>query len=385
MASYPRNPCLLLTPTTFLFIFLYLICTDTIASLMTQASHPSRSTAPQTSPFLTAVQGKVPARTPFWLMRQAGRYLPEYRAVRQQAGGFLTMCYTPELACEVTLQPIRRFDMDAAIIFSDILVIPHALGQDLRFAEGEGPRLPPISDHHGVAALDAARVNDHLQPVYQALRLTRQALPADKALIGFIGAPWTVACYMVDGRGGDFPLARAMAANNPDLFQQIIDQVTAASITYLLGQIAAGADCVQIFDSWAGLAGAEGFERWVIQPTQKIVAAVHAAYPGFPVIGFPRGCATQAAHYAAATGVQAVGIDQHADMAAAVASVPDNICLQGNLDPEILLAGGDDMRRAITHILSVCQNRPHIFNLGHGIIKETPPEHVAELAALIRG
>lgn len=338
----------------------------------------------QPTPFMTALGGQVPTRTPFWLMRQAGRYLPEYRKVRADAGGFLGMCYTPDLATEVTLQPIRRFDMDAAIIFSDILVIPHALGQDLRFAEGEGPRLPPISDARAIDALSVSRVDAHLQPVYQALRQTRAALPADKALIGFIGAPWTVACYMVDGRGGDFPLARAMAQTNPELFQRIIDMVVDASIVYLLGQIAAGANTVQIFDSWASHAGTDGFDRWIVAPATKIVAAVHAKYPGFPVIGFPRCCGQHAHTYATATGVQAVGIDQHADIAAIGKTVAHDLCLQGNLDPETLLAGGDALVRETTHILAAMQGRPFIFNLGHGIIKETPPEHVAQLAEIIR-
>lgn len=350
---------------------------------MTQTLRPSSIPDIQSSPFLTALQGEVPVRTPFWLMRQAGRYLPEYRAVRQQAGGFLAMCYTPELAAEVTLQPLRRFDMDAAIIFSDILVVPHALGQALHFAEGEGPRLPPLTTADDLACLSLARVEEHMQPVYAALRLVRAQLAEDKALIGFIGAPWTVACYMIDGQGGDFPRARAMAQNEPELFQRIIDIVTQASCTYLLGQIAAGAQAVQIFDSWAGLAGPQGFLRWVAAPVQKIVAAVHAKYPGFPVIGFPRGC-TQTAEYARLTGVSAVGIDQHADMAAVVQKVPQEVCLQGNLDPEILLAGGEALRRGIRHILAVTAGRPFVFNLGHGIIKETPPEHVAELADVIR-
>lgn len=351
---------------------------------MTSISIAPLKTDSQTTPFLTALQGRVPARTPFWLMRQAGRYLPEYRAVRQQAGGFLAMCYTPDLATEVTLQPLRRFDMDAAIIFCDILVIPHALGQDLTFAEGEGPRLPSISGEADLARLSISRVQDHMQPVYQALRQTRAALPADKALIGFIGAPWTVACYMIDGRGGDFPLARAMARDNPDLFQRIIDLVTEASIGYLLGQIAAGANAVQIFDSWAASAGADGFARWIVAPAKKIVAAVHAAYPGFPVIGFPRGCAMQAAHYARETGVQAVGVDQHANIGDVAASVAPDLCLQGNLNPETLLAGGYDMAREAKQIMTAMAGRPFIFNLGHGIIKETPPEHVAQLADIIR-
>lgn len=351
---------------------------------MTNVSFSSAVPDSTDTPFMTALQGKTPARTPFWLMRQAGRYLPEYRAVRQQAGGFLAMCYTPDLATEVTLQPLRRFDMDAAIIFSDILVIPHALGQDLTFAEGEGPRLPPITDESALAHLSSARVQEHMQPVYQALRQTRAALPKDKALIGFIGAPWTVACYMIDGRGGDFPQARAMAQNNPELFQRIIDMIVDASITYLLGQIEAGANAVQIFDSWAASAGEEGFARWIVAPAKKIVAAVHAVYPDFPVIGFPRGCAMQAAHYARETGVQAVGIDQHADIGAVAASVAPDLCLQGNLNPETLLAGGYDMAREAQQILRAMAGRPFIFNLGHGIIKETPPEHVAQLADIIR-
>lgn len=332
---------------------------------------------------LQALQGCVTPQVPFWLMRQAGRYLPEYRALRAEAGSFLDLCYNPAHAAEVTLQPVRRFDMDAAIVFSDILVVPHALGQDLRFAEGEGPRLAPVRDVQALQNLGREKFDTLLAPVYETLSRVRGELAADKALIGFAGAPWTVACYMVEGRGGDFSHARRIAAEQPEFFQQLIDIVTDATAAYLLRQIAAGAECLQIFDSWAGLC--DDFDRWVVNPTKKIVDVIHAAHPAVPVIGFPRGAGDRHAAYVAQTGVTALGIDQSAQMKTVRASVGADICLQGNLSPETLLAGGVQMRDETLAILDAMRGTPFVFNLGHGIIKETPPEHVAELAAIIKG
>lgn len=334
---------------------------------------------------LRALKGEVTDRVPFWLMRQAGRYLPEYRALRAEAGSFLKLCYTPDMASEVTLQPMRRFGMDAAIIFSDILVVPHGLGRHLTFAEGEGPRLDPVRTVADILSLRVENIAAHVQPLCQALTQTRAALNPAQALIGFVGAPWTVACYMVDGRGGDFPRARQMAAEAPDVFAKLIEVITDASIISLKAQIAAGADAVQIFDSWAGLCQPVDIARFVIEPTQKITAAIKETYADTPVIGFPRHAAAHYHSYAAQTGIHALGIDQNADMAMAAKTLPASLCLQGNLDPEVLLAGGPRLRAEALRILETCHARPHVFNLGHGVIKETPPDHVAELAALIKG
>ena len=332
---------------------------------------------------LRALAGEATAETPFWLMRQAGRYLPEYRALRAEAGSFLNLCYHPQWATEVTLQPIRRFDMDAAIVFSDILVVPQALGQPLRFAEGEGPRLEPVRDDAALAKLDRA-IDDTLSPVYETLSRVRAELDPDKTLIGFAGAPWTIACYMTEGRGGDFATARGLAAKQPEFFQRLIEKITTDTADYLSRQIEAGADCVQIFDSWAGLCPAADFDRWVIAPTQKIVAAVRTRHPQVPIIGFPRGAADNYGRYAKETGVQALGVDQGATMAGVLQQTGGAVALQGNLSPETLLAGGAQMRDEATAILDAMRGHPFVFNLGHGIIKETPPQHVADLAQLIR-
>lgn len=350
---------------------------------MTHTAQPKKA-GDDAIPICTVWRGGVSNRVPFWLMRQAGRYLPEYRALRAEAGNFLALCYNPQLAAEVTLQPIRRFDMDAAIIFSDILVVPHGLGRDLRFAEGEGPRLDPVRTADDLERLRLDNITTHLQPLYEALRMTRAQLSPEKALIGFAGAPWTVACYMIDGRGGGFAETRARTASDIDFVAHLVDIITEATITSLLGQIAAGANAVQLFDSWAGLCPPDAFTRLIVQPAQKITAAIKAVYPEVPVIGFPRGAAPQAATYVAATGVDALGLDQGADIDAVAKTLPQHICLQGNLDPETLLAGGPRLRAATLTILEACHGRPFVFNLGHGVIKETPPEHVAALAQIIR-
>lgn len=321
-------------------------------------------------------------------MRQAGRYLPEYRAIREQVSGFLALCYTPELAAEATLQPIRRFGLDAAILFSDILVVPHALGQEVRFVEGEGPRLDPVRDAAGAARLspDALRSeNSLLEPVYEAVGRVRGALPDETTLIGFAGAPWTVATYMVEGGASrDFHNIKRWALGDPDGFQVLIDTVAEGTIDHLSRQAKAGAEAVQLFDSHAGVLPDCVFERWVIEPTKRIVAALRQTHPDLPIIGFPRGAGLRCAAYADATGVTAVGLDSAASLAWAKTAVQTRVPVQGNLDPAYLLVGGDAMRAATNHILDALSDGPFVFNLGHGVVKETPPAHVADLVAHIR-
>lgn len=334
---------------------------------------------PAYRPVIKALHGEAQTTAPFWLMRQAGRYLPEYRELRKQAGSFLDLCFNPDFAAEVTLQPIRRFDMDAAIVFSDILVIPHALGQKLDFVEGEGPSLGALDIES--LSYDAKK----LEPVFETLRRVRRALPPEKTLIGFAGAPWTVACYMVDGQGdGAFNKTKSFAYKNPEAFDQLIARIVDATVPYLVGQSKAGADVVQLFDSWAGLLPEPYFTRWVIQPAQEIVQRLQQSVPGLPVIGFPRGAGALYKSYAADVNVHAVGIDTQTPMDWAVRECPGK-CLQGNLDPLLLLEGGKALEENTLRILRAAQGRPFIFNLGHGIIKETPPDHVAQLARIIRG
>lgn len=327
---------------------------------------------------LTVLKGNKITPPPIWLMRQAGRYLPEYREVRAQAGDFLSLCFNPELASEVTLQPIRRFDLDAAIIFSDILVTPYALGQEVRFVAGEGPKLGKLN-------IDKLHYRPELlDPVYEALSKTRAALPEEKTLIGFCGAPWTVACYMVEGGGSkDWQKARLMAQTQREAFAQLIDQLVEISAHYLCSQIEAGANCVQIFDSWSGALSESEFETWVIEPTRNIVGAVRAKHPDIPIIGFPKGAGAKTARYVRETGVSAVGLDtatpleQGRDL--------QRLCpVQGNLDPVALLSGGKLLTLEATRILDHLSDGSLIFNLGHGVIKETPPEHVAQLIDMVR-
>lgn len=328
-----------------------------------------------------------PTKTPpIWLMRQAGRYLPEYRQVRTRAGGFLDLCYNPELASEVTLQPIRRFGFDAAILFSDILVVPHALGQKVWFVEGEGPRLESITKVSDLARLDVLQMGTKLFPIYETVDRTRQALPPDVALIGFCGAPWTVATYMVCGRGTpDQADARLWAYRDPAGFSQLIDIVTEASIEYLDGQVVAGADALQVFDSWAGSLPDTEFDRWVVEPTKRIVRELKARHPEVPIIGFPRGAGEKMAHYVRETGVDGVSCDTSVSVGAmAGLSDREDVVVQGNLDPLLLVAGGDALEARVRQILGGLRGRRFIFNLGHGIVPQTPPEHVARLVELIR-
>lgn len=313
--------------------------------------------------------------TPLWLMRQAGRYLPEYRALRAKAGDFLTMCYTPEFATEVTLQPMRRYDLDAAIIFSDILVVPHAMGQNVYFVEGEGPKLDPID--FSKLSLDQTR----LGPVYEAIRRVKAELPAEKALIGFAGAPWTLVSYMIEGGGGhDFAKAKKMMREDKTNFAALIDQVTDAVIVHLQAQIDAGVDAVQIFDSHAGqLTGVE-FAEFVVRPVRRIVQALAKKVP---VIGFARGASHEdLLRFALDTGIDVVGIDQHTDMAWAARNIPPRLVLQGNLDPQILCSG-NGIVAAVDRIIAACKGRALVFNLGHGVIKDTPPENVSVLVTAV--
>jgi uroporphyrinogen decarboxylase len=321
-------------------------------------------------------------------MRQAGRYLPEYRATRKQAGSFLGLAKNPAYATEVTLQPLERYPLDAAILFSDILIVPWALGQGLTFAEGEGPRLPPIRDRAGLAALDVAGAAAKAAPIMGTVRRVRAALEAEHpgtTLIGFAGGLWTVACYMVEGKGGgEFKQARRLIHEDPAFFGALIAKLEAATLAYLLAQAEAGAEVLMIFDSWAGQLPPSAFRDWVIAPTKRLRAALKAGRPDIPVIGFPRLAGPMLAEYAAVTGVQAVGMDTAMDPAWAAAHIPAATALQGNLDPEALLAGGEALRRQAEGILAAMKGRPFIFNLGHGVEQPTPPEHVTALMKLLR-
>ena len=335
--------------------------------------------------FLRALAGEVQEIPPIWLMRQAGRYLPEYRATRAEAGSFLDLCYSPDHAVEVTLQPLRRYDFDAAILFSDILVIPQALGQGLSFVQGEGPQLPPIRSGAGLAGLSTDNLHQTLAPVYETVSRLSEQIPPTTALIGFAGAPWTVATYMVEGRGSkDFAHTRRWAYGDPQGFQELIDLVTGATILYLKRQIAAGAEVIQLFETWAGVLDETGFKRWCIDPMVKITAALKRDYPNLPVIGFPRAAGVRALDYVKATGVQGLGLDSGVPLAWARDYLQSEVCVQGNLDPMLLVSGGRSMRIEIQRILNHLTEGPFIFNLGHGITPETPPEHVAELVKIIR-
>lgn len=338
-----------------------------------------------TKPLLAVLSGAPLWPPPLWLMRQAGRYLPEYRQLRQQAPDFLTFCTTPELATEATLQPVRRFALDAAILFSDILLLPWALGSRVTFEEGVGPRVAPLRDTASLKVLDVQPRSDAIVPVLETIRAVRQALPPGVALIGFAGAPFTLACYLVDGKGGEFPATRRMAYENSSLFSALIDRLAEATIPYLLAQAEAGAEALMLFDSWAGMLSPALFRRFVIAPTARIVAAVKAAQPHIPLIGFPRLAGLMLGAYARETGLEAVGLDSTADTAVAATLLPPTTVLQGNLDPFSLLAGGQLMAEEALAIAAALRGRPHIFNLGHGVRPETPPGNVAELVRAVRG
>jgi len=319
-------------------------------------------------------------------MRQAGRYLPEYREVRDKAGGFLDLCYTPALAAEVTLQPIRRFGFDAAILFSDILVVPDALGQDVQFVEGDGPVLDPISNAAELNRLDPKRTTDTFERVFETVTRVRQDLPKDTALIGFCGAPWTVATYMVAGRStADQAATRVWAYNDPKGLSRLIDLLVETSITYLDGQVRAGADALQIFDTWAGSLPDDQFEAWVLLPTKRIVTELKQRHPLIPIIGFPRGAGAAAAWYLQETKVEGLGCDTAMSLVRMRELAGIGAVVQGNLDPLLLVAGGAHMETRVRQLLDAMDGVPFIFNLGHGITPETPPENVAHLVALVRG
>jgi uroporphyrinogen decarboxylase len=319
------------------------------------------------------------------MMRQAGRYLPEYRALREQKGGFLDLVYDTDAAAEVTLQPLKRFrQLDAAILFSDILIVPFAIGQNLSFVAGEGPRLtPPLSS----ATLDELTAYPaRLEPIYETVRKVKAQLDPAKTLIGFAGSPWTVATYMVAGQGSrEQAEARRLAYADPGAFGAIIARIEQVTLEYLSGQIRAGAEAVQLFDSWSGSLSPAQFEQWVIAPTARIVATIKSRHPRVPVIGFPKGAGGKLRAYAEETGVRAIGLDETVDPLWAARELPKRLPVQGNLDPLALLTGGKALRGAVQRILDAFADRPHIFNLGHGILQETPIAHVEQLISLVKG
>ena len=337
-------------------------------------------------PFLDALNGRRQPIPPVWMMRQAGRYLPEYRAVRERAGGFLDLCFNPTLAAEVTLQPVRRFGFDAAILFSDILVIPHALGQRVAFKAGEGPRLTPLQELGGLTALRDEVDQKALAPVYETVGLVKAALPDNVALIGFCGAPWTVATYMIAGHGTpDQGPARTFAYREPDIFSSLIDRLVQASADYLAQQLRAGAEAVQLFDTWAGVLAPEEFERWCVQPAKKIAALLRRGIPNAKIIAFPRGAGTNLLRYIEQVPVDAVGLDWAIDRNFAREQIQSRVPVQGNLDPLALLAGGAALDRGVDLTLETFAAGPFIFNLGHGILPETPIAHVEQMLKRVRG
>ncbi|MGA9603352.1 MAG: uroporphyrinogen decarboxylase [Methyloceanibacter sp.] len=342
-------------------------------------------TAPVDSPFLRALSGQPNSPPPIWLMRQAGRYLPEYREVRSKVASFLDLCRTPELAAEVTLQPLRRFDLDAAIVFSDILIVPYALGQKIEFVEGEGPRLDPIKNGKGLARLDAGSVEPRLAPVYETLERVCAGLPRSLPVIGFCGAPWTVATYMVEGHGSkDQAEASLFAYRERDDFQRLIDLLVETSADYLLNQVNAGASVIQIFDSWAGSLPENEFSRWCIEPTRRIVERLNGSAPDIPIIGFPRGSGPLALRYAKETGVDAIGCDTSLPLGWIRNELQPLLPVQGNLDPLLLVAGGAELDARVKSTLAALGNGPFIFNLGHGIQPDTPIAHVERLIRLVK-
>jgi uroporphyrinogen decarboxylase len=335
---------------------------------------------------LRVLAGQTLTPPPIWLMRQAGRYLPEYRQVRARARDFLELCYTPELAAEVTLQPIRRFDFDAAIVFADILLVPDALNQAVRFVEGEGPRLDAIRSAADLARLNPGATRPKFQRVFETVSRVRQDLPRATALIGFCGAPWTVATYMVGGEGSvDQAAARLWAYRDPQGLQRLIDLLEDVSVEYLSGQIDAGADLVQIFDSWAGSLPEDQFRHWVIEPTRRLVSRLKERHPTVPVIGFPRGAGPLARDYAHETGVDGISCDWAMPLKFMAQELPKRTVVQGNLDPLLLLAGGPAFESRVRELVAHFAQRAFIFNLGHGIQPQTPPQNVARLVGLVRG
>jgi uroporphyrinogen decarboxylase len=339
----------------------------------------------QTKPFLRVMDGEACFPPPVWLMRQAGRYLPEYQVLRAKAASFLDFCYTPALAAEATLQPVRRFGFDAAILFSDILVIPDALGQKVAFEPNEGPKLDPISTAEDFAKLNERINGGRLSPVFETIERVKTTLPAETALIGFCGAPWTLACYMIAGKSTpDQAPARLFACRHCDLFQGLIDRLVQASIDFLAWQIEAGVEAVQIFDTWAGVLPFAEFERWCLMPVKAIVAGLRLRHKDARVIGFPKGVGQYLMDFAARTDINALGLDSSADPRWAAKTLDRGLVLQGNLDPLALAAGGPALETGVHHILAAFWGRPHIFNLGHGVLPNTPIKHVELMLDFLR-
>jgi uroporphyrinogen decarboxylase len=336
-------------------------------------------------PLLAVLGGERSDPVPMWMMRQAGRYLPEYRALREEKGSFLDLVYDSNAAAEVTLQPLERFPgLDAAILFSDILIVPFAIGQNLTFVAGEGPRLTPTLTSNAIDQLTAYPAR--LDPIYDTVRKVKAALPAGKTLIGFAGSPWTVATYMVAGQGSrEQAEARRLAYGDPQAFGAIVERIEDVTLDYLSCQVEAGAEALQLFDSWAGSLSPAQFERWVIAPTSRLVAGLKKRHPGVPIIGFPKGAGGKLGAYARETAVDAIGLDETVDLLWAAAELPEDLPLQGNLDPLALIAGGEALEIAVRRILDAFAGRPHIFNLGHGILQDTPIAHVEQLIALVKG
>jgi uroporphyrinogen decarboxylase len=346
-----------------------------------QGLMPGKTAKSSTKNLLRVLAGETLERPPWWLMRQAGRYLPEYRALREKAGDFVTLCLTPALAAEATLQPVRRFGMDAAILFSDILLVPRALGQRLSF-ENDGPKLEPLSETCTLRALDLAM----LMPVGEAVARVRAALFGETTLIGFAGAPWTVATYMVEGgTSRDFHRVKTLSYSDSARFSALIETISEATLMFLTLQIEAGVEAVQLFDSWAGALSAESFERWVIAPTKSLVAELKRRFPHIPVIGFPRGAGLMYERYANETGVDAIGLDIGVPPAYARKNLQQRLAVQGNLDPVLLRVGGEPMRQGVAELCQTLGGGSYIFNLGRGVLPDTPLDHVAELARLLNG
>ncbi|MBB3064037.1 uroporphyrinogen decarboxylase [Limibacillus halophilus] len=335
---------------------------------------------------LAVLNGKYAKQPPIWLMRQAGRYLPEYLATRKTAGSFLDLCYTPEFAVEVTLQPIRRFGFDAAILFSDILVIPDGLGQKVWFEAGSGPRLDALETLGAIDRLKPEGMTERLSPVYEAVRGLRAALPPETTLIGFSGAPWTLATYMIEGgTSKQFTRAKTWAFSNPDGFGKLISLLEDAVVAHLCAQVQAGAEALQIFDSWAGALPPAALKRWSLDPLTRIVAVVRERHPNVPIILFPRGAGEFYRDFATHSGAQGLSLDSGLSCRWAAETLDRNVVLQGNLDPIYLVAGGTAMEEAALAVLEELSGRPFIFNLGHGVVPETPPDHVARLVELVKG
>lgn len=338
-----------------------------------------------TKTLVRALRGEVQEIPPVWLMRQAGRYLPEYRELRKRATGFLNFCHTPDMAVEATHQPLRRYGFDAAILFSDILVIPDALGQSVSFVEGEGPVLAPIRSQEELSQLSLERLHDHLEPVYETVQRLANEIPSETTLIGFAGAPWTVATYMVEGRSSkDYAVIRDWAYRDPGGFSRLMDLLVEATGHYLLRQIAHGAEVIQIFDSWAGILPEPEFRKWVIEPNARLVSTIKDAHPGIPIIGFPRGAGVLYEAFVRETGVDGVSLDSTVPVFWAAEHLQPHCTVQGNLDNLLLVTGGAAMDKEIDRIVAALGQGPFIFNLGHGIVPQTPPEHVARLVDHLR-